>query len=99
MCILIHNIFYLLYYFKEHLQAKDCSDIQHNSYYYSGLYTIYPTSTSSLEAVEVFCDLQTDGGGWLLLQRRLDGSQTFQKNWEEYKQGFGQPAREFWIGK
>ncbi len=34
-----------------------------------------------------------------MIQRRQDGSQRFDVNWEEYKKGFGQVAREFWFGE
>jgi hypothetical protein len=36
--------------------------------------------------------------GWTLIQRRLDGSLDFNRNYEEYASGFGEPSGEFWIG-
>lgn len=48
--------------------------------------------------LKAFCDLEQDGGGWLVIQRRMDGTQDFNQNWREYKHGFGNPSHEFWIG-
>lgn len=37
-------------------------------------------------------------GPWTTVQRRHDGSVDFNRNWEEYATGFGNPGAEFWIG-
>lgn len=35
---------------------------------------------------QVFCDMEANGGGWTLIQRRENGSVNFQRNWRDYKQ-------------
>ena len=47
---------------------------------------------------EGYCDANTDGGGWLVIQRRQDGSVDFNRNWVDYEDGFGSLTGEFWYG-
>ena len=50
------------------------------------------------EAAEGYCDAVSDGGGWLVVQRRQDGSVDFNRGWVEYEEGFGSLTGEFWYG-
>ena len=49
-------------------------------------------------AAEGYCDAVTDGGGWLVVQRRQDGSVDFNRSWAEYEEGFGSLTGELWYG-
>ena len=75
---------------------NSCLDYRKNGYTKSGVYMIYIPKTN--EQLDVFCDQETDGGGWLVFQRRQDGSVDFYQNWAPYKKGFGDITGEFWIG-
>ena len=45
-----------------------------------------------------YCDMETDGGGWIVILRRLGGKRSFNKNWRRYVKGFGVLDRDFWLG-
>ena len=68
-----------------------CSDlVERNLITESGLGTI----TVAGQQISVWCDMDTLGGGWTLLQRRGDFGHErnfFLKKWEDYKLGFGDP--------
>ncbi|KAK7108700.1 ficolin-2-like [Littorina saxatilis] len=61
----------------------------------SGVVNIYPKRNHRLR---VYCDQDTDGGGWLVFQRRQDASVNFTRNWASYKRGFGDLSGSFWLG-
>ena len=59
------------------------------------MYTVNPTNKTSFE---VFCDMKTDGGGWTVFHKRFNGFVGFYRDWDEYKNGFGDVRGEFWLG-
>uniref|UniRef100_UPI0037E71CD7 tenascin-like isoform X2 n=1 Tax=Semicossyphus pulcher TaxID=241346 RepID=UPI0037E71CD7 len=78
-------------------RPKDCAQILLNGETTSGLYTIY-VGGEETQAVQVYCDMTTDGGGWLVFLRRQNGKLEFYRNWKNYTAGFGNMNNEFWLG-
>eukprot|EP00058_Branchiostoma_floridae_P008186 XP_002593674.1 hypothetical protein BRAFLDRAFT_108089 [Branchiostoma floridae] len=76
---------------------RDCMELLTTGHDTSGVYTIYPDGGGK-SPVHVYCDMDTDGGGWTLFQKRQDGSVNFYRDWEEYKTGFGDLRGESWLG-
>jgi ficolin len=61
----------------------------------SGIYKIFQSNDSRKD---VFCDMDTAGGGWTVFQRRQDGSVDFNVPWASYESGFGHVGGEHWLG-
>lgn len=42
--------------------------------------------------------METDGGGWTVIQRRKVGLTSFNRDWKQYREGFGNIRGDFWLG-
>nr|6U0A_A Chain A, Angiopoietin-related protein 4 [Homo sapiens]6U1U_A Chain A, Angiopoietin-related protein 4 [Homo sapiens]6U73_A Chain A, Angiopoietin-related protein 4 [Homo sapiens] len=73
---------------------RDCQELFQVGERQSGLFEIQPQGSPPFL---VNCKMTSDGG-WTVIQRRHDGSVDFNRPWEAYKAGFGDPHGEFWLG-
>ncbi|XP_031703733.1 fibroleukin [Anarrhichthys ocellatus] len=80
----------------ERLHPQDCAEIYRLGIKENGIYTIQPDLHRP--ALEAKCDMETAGGGWTVIQNRRDGSLDFNRTWQEYREGFGSPQGEHWLG-
>ena len=76
-------------------ESSSCLDILNSNPSSSdGVYEI----TVNEQKFDVFCDMTTDGGGWTVFQRRVNGNTDFYRPWNDYKNGFGDLNNNFWLG-
>ena len=77
-------------------QAKSCHELYKSGKTKSRVYTIDP---DGLGPFKVRCKMSTFAAcGWTEIQRRINGDVDFNKYWEDYKEGFGDLEKEFWLG-
>ncbi|XP_032863386.1 angiopoietin-related protein 7 isoform X1 [Tyto alba] len=76
----------------------DCSSLYQKNYRISGVYKLPPDEFLGSPDLEVFCDMETDGGGWTVIQRRKVGLTSFNRDWKQYREGFGNIRGDFWLG-
>ncbi|XP_076828831.1 tenascin-R isoform X2 [Brachyhypopomus gauderio] len=76
---------------------QNCAQHLLNGELLSSVYTIY-INRDSTQAMQVYCDMLTDGGGWIVFQRRQNGLTDFSRKWSDYRTGFGNLEDEFWLG-
>uniref|UniRef100_A0A8C6TG57 Tenascin R (restrictin, janusin) n=1 Tax=Neogobius melanostomus TaxID=47308 RepID=A0A8C6TG57_9GOBI len=76
---------------------QNCAQHLLNGETLSGVYTIYINRDPS-QGVQVYCDMTTDDGGWIVFQRRQNGLTDFSRKWNDYRAGFGNLEDEFWLG-
>ena len=81
---------------------ESCCSLGYNNTHFntksSGVYTIANFCGVKCSNTRAYCDTTSGGGGWLVVQRRQDGSVDFNKGWVDYEDGFGRLTREFWYG-
>ena len=73
----------------------DCATMRKLGVTANGIYSIDPDSKGPMN---VSCDMTTNGGGWTVIQRRVNNSTDFYLDWPSYKQGFGTLPGNLWLG-
>ncbi len=74
---------------------KSCSDAMKNGIHRNETVQL---SLADNRKVAVYCDMVTDGGGWIVFQKRTNEETSFEKDWQAYENGFGDLDGDFWLG-
>ena len=93
------------------MQAQAAGKLAHLYNLASGIYDLVNICSSDGDEEEdgeslqppmrVMCDMDTDGGGWIVIMRRkrsVVAHVNFIRPWMKYEDGFGRFDTEFWIG-
>uniref|UniRef100_H2Z6A5 Fibrinogen C-terminal domain-containing protein n=1 Tax=Ciona savignyi TaxID=51511 RepID=H2Z6A5_CIOSA len=75
---------------------RDCTAVQRAGHTRSGLYNLRLPGVA--KRMKVWCDMDQDPGGWIVIQRRSEGRVNFYRNMASYKRGFGKLKGDFWLG-
>ena len=60
---------------------------------------VYKLNRKTFSCIDVYCDMNTTNGGWIVIQRnKKDSLVDFNRNWTDYEEGFGDLNTEFWYG-
>ena len=74
---------------------KDCKEAMKAGILQNG--TVELTLANN-KKVKVYCNMATDGGGWIVFQRRINNETSFERDWQTYEKGFGDLDGNFWLG-
>ncbi|XP_060656428.1 angiopoietin-related protein 7-like [Drosophila nasuta] len=59
---------------------------------------VHQLNVSGIGLFDVLCDSQLAGPGWIVIQQRVGGNESFYRNWATYRKGFGSLESDFFIG-
>ncbi|XP_062121202.1 fibrinogen-like protein 1 isoform X2 [Drosophila sulfurigaster albostrigata] len=62
---------------------------------YSGVHQL---NVSGIGLFNVLCDSQLAGPGWIVIQQRVRGNESFNRDWATYRKGFGSFESDFFLG-
>ncbi|XP_051861686.1 fibrinogen-like protein 1 [Drosophila albomicans] len=59
---------------------------------------VHEIRVSGIGSVDVLCDSQLAGPGWIVIQQRVGGNESFNRDWATYRKGFGEMDSDFFLG-
>ncbi|KAK0407176.1 hypothetical protein QR680_019055 [Steinernema hermaphroditum] len=74
---------------------SSCFDYFKDDYLESGVYKMQNPNGESFFAA---CDMDTGSKGWTIMSRRIDNLSFWNRTFDEYADGFGNPGQSYWLG-
>ncbi|XP_060655664.1 fibrinogen-like protein 1 [Drosophila nasuta] len=59
---------------------------------------VHEIRVSGVGFFDVLCDSQLAGPGWIVIQQRVGGNESFERDWVRYRKGFGSYRSDFFLG-
>ncbi|XP_034105756.1 angiopoietin-related protein 7-like [Drosophila albomicans] len=59
---------------------------------------VHPLNVSGIGFFDVLCNSQLAGPGWIVIQQRVGGNESFNRDWATYRKGFGEMDSDFFLG-
>ncbi|CAK8677445.1 unnamed protein product [Clavelina lepadiformis] len=77
---------------------KECTSIYASGSTSSGIYPVWLKERFQFTYVYCDMDIVSTKKGWTTIQRRTNGEVNFNRGWDDYVRGFGNPRGEYWLG-
>ncbi|XP_034100815.1 fibrinogen-like protein 1 isoform X2 [Drosophila albomicans] len=59
---------------------------------------VHQLKISGIGLFDVLCDSQLAGPGWIVIQQRVGGNESFERDWATFRKGFGSFESDFFLG-
>ncbi|XP_076802157.1 fibroleukin-like [Clavelina lepadiformis] len=88
----------MLFKYFFHNFPSECTNIYASGSTSSGIYPIW--LKERFQFTYVYCDMElvSTKKSWTTIQRRMNGEVNFNRGWDDYVRGFGNPQGEYWLG-
>ncbi|XP_051860817.1 fibroleukin-like [Drosophila albomicans] len=83
---------------ENHLCQSDLDKLSPTSCIPFGDSDVHKLNVSGVGLFDVLCDSQLAGPGWIVIQQRVGGNESFNRDWATYRKGFGSYKSDFFLG-
>lgn len=81
---------------KDHIKKGEVKPTSCINYGHSN--SVHNVEVPHFKPFRVLCNSEFAGPGWTVIQQRINGGENFYRNWQAYKNGFGDFTGDFFLG-